>query len=1248
MNELRSAILDVSKEYNWDPVDVATIFSYETAGTFDPWKKGPVTQWGEHRGLIQWGEPQRQKYGVYQGMPVRDQVYATARYMIDHGVKPGDGLLSLYAAVNAGDARKIHASDENNGGAPGTVLDKVRYQMDGHRAKAARMIHGTDAGLEPLDTGKFVPQHEGGGQPSALNMAFSTEPLNIDPLMAQDFDKDDPGFWQLAGDAIQTQGTIAALNRMTNITIDPNFQLSEEMLKNEFLGQDLDPEFYAPWFDNVRSYEHGLHIREHALKNQEMRARLAQAGLTGTALSFAAEMLDPVALAAEALTLGAATPFIAGINATRAARAARGALAGSIGGLAAGVAQNALDPNMTAGDIAAGAVFGAGLGSVFGALSRNAATLDEAAQVLNIQRRQQGLPEAPHAGIVPSGSTTGAAYSGPDQDFLDNAFSLIRDEEVGKSFLSTIRMDITGRLRASKNPISRMLGEVLAKDAADPGKITATEEMQMYFDGWTRDYFSTYQPQLQRYFDEQGLGRTDILKRREAATRFNEEVAKYIRDRTPGASADYSQAVVTMGNKIRKLQDEIREMAQNPFVREGGQGRAVAGFEEVMSNPHYMMRMYDTAKVRRAKDTYREEGIVSLIEASMEKANPDVPPLVRQKAARAFTKAITRRAYGLDSEVLRRLSGEDMEDVVDILRDYGGLTRQDAESLLSHYRAKKESKAAPRGKRRLFMDETAQVGLKNKHTGQVETVTVQDLLLVNDANFLFGKYARQMAGRIALARVKLHDPKTGEVIQDGITSDHEFQQLINTTLKRAADEDHRISERQAKADVKRLRFLQAYLTGRPVSGMDESEVADWMRVMEKFNYVRIMNQTGFAQVPEIAGVVTQIGLKAAFTHMPAFRRIINMDGETMLKNGFARDMEIFNAYGVDRLTMTDFQRLDDLSGSPFSADRGKVMDKAEAALNTMSRVTSDISGMNLVNMTLQRVASMAAAQRFVDMAAKGKKFTKARLKTMGLDEEMAERIYTQLRDRNNVETVKGFLTGNKIRRMHFDRWTDPEALEAFRGAMFRMTRQAIQTNDIGMMSMWMSHPVGRLLVQFRRFIFGAFTNNLLFNLRLAKGGDMRAMSFFLVSSVLSAASYSAWTHTKALFRDDRDEYLERELSWDNLAKAAFARSGYSSILPMIFDSGPSQALTGGQSFNYRTTGQSSDVLFGAPTTSLVDDLGGALSAITHPLLNGRGTTRQEVLDLVRPLPFSNAIPVVWTLNAMTRGLKDRKPRDDFE
>lgn len=175
--ELAAAIKSTAANIGADPVDLGTAISYETAGTFNPWQKGPTTQWGEHRGLIQWGEPQRKQYGIYEGMPVEEQMQAVGKYLVDRGYQPGMGMMDLYSAINAGRVGKYNASDANNGGAPGTVTDKVNSQMAGHRTKAQQFL-----GMA--------------SQPGAVPAVASAMPAGIGamPGASAEAEKDDSGY----------------------------------------------------------------------------------------------------------------------------------------------------------------------------------------------------------------------------------------------------------------------------------------------------------------------------------------------------------------------------------------------------------------------------------------------------------------------------------------------------------------------------------------------------------------------------------------------------------------------------------------------------------------------------------------------------------------------------------------------------------------------------------------------------------------------------------------------------------------------------------------------------------------------------------------------------------------------------------------------------------------------------------------------------------------------------------------------
>ena len=148
ISDLYQGIAATAGALGIDPVDLATAISYETGGTFDPMQRGPTTKWGQHRGLIQFGEPQAKQYGVDWNDPLGSQLGpdgAVARYLRDTGVQPGMGLLDVYSAINAGGVGRYNASDAAAGGAPGSVRDKVEQQMAGHREKALAMFGGQQA-----------------------------------------------------------------------------------------------------------------------------------------------------------------------------------------------------------------------------------------------------------------------------------------------------------------------------------------------------------------------------------------------------------------------------------------------------------------------------------------------------------------------------------------------------------------------------------------------------------------------------------------------------------------------------------------------------------------------------------------------------------------------------------------------------------------------------------------------------------------------------------------------------------------------------------------------------------------------------------------------------------------------------------------------------------------------------------------------------------------------------------------------
>ncbi|HEY6020007.1 MAG TPA: hypothetical protein VIY48_08935, partial [Candidatus Paceibacterota bacterium] len=136
--ELAVAITQTAKNLGIDPVDLATAISYETGGKFSTSMMGGAG--GNYMGLIQFGPNERKQYGASPDQSPAEQMQAVERYLRDRGLKPGMGMLDLYSTINAGRPGLYNRSDAANGGAPGTVADKVNYQMADHRKAAQALL----------------------------------------------------------------------------------------------------------------------------------------------------------------------------------------------------------------------------------------------------------------------------------------------------------------------------------------------------------------------------------------------------------------------------------------------------------------------------------------------------------------------------------------------------------------------------------------------------------------------------------------------------------------------------------------------------------------------------------------------------------------------------------------------------------------------------------------------------------------------------------------------------------------------------------------------------------------------------------------------------------------------------------------------------------------------------------------------------------------------------------------------------
>ena len=132
------ALIEVAATLGVNPIDLATIIGFESAGTYDPGKVGG--EGGNYQGLIQFGISERKAYGVVPGMTFEEQLrgpvlrYFQDRFRAAGWETQGATLEDLYTTVIAGnpganrDARDSFGTSARSGVA----------KMGGHRAQAMK------------------------------------------------------------------------------------------------------------------------------------------------------------------------------------------------------------------------------------------------------------------------------------------------------------------------------------------------------------------------------------------------------------------------------------------------------------------------------------------------------------------------------------------------------------------------------------------------------------------------------------------------------------------------------------------------------------------------------------------------------------------------------------------------------------------------------------------------------------------------------------------------------------------------------------------------------------------------------------------------------------------------------------------------------------------------------------------------------------------------------------------------------
>jgi hypothetical protein len=248
---------------------------------------------------------------------------------------------------------------------------------------------------------------------------------------------------------------------------------------------------------------------------------------------------------------------------------------------------------------------------------------------------------------------------------------------------------------------------------------------------------------------------------------------------------------------------------------------------------------------------------------------------------------------------------------------------------------------------------------------------------------------------------------------------------------------------------------------------------------------------------------------------------------------------------------------------------------------------------------------------------------------------MLERMFTQMRA--HAVTVEGGL-GKTVKRMNLAGWADQEAASHFVEALNRVSTRLVQQNDIGQATTWMTKPMARIFTQFRTFSIHAYEKQLLHGIR---NFDPETMASWSSAILLAGLTYVGQTHVNAIGRSDKEEYLEKRLTYEAIGASAFQRAGFASLAPAARDS-IMYPLGGDPIFGFgRTSGQPANILTGAASVGFVTQAAQAIRGTSLSIFDSNyDFSQQDARRLEGIGPFSTAMGLRQTYNLLNSPLPE--------
>ena len=815
-------------------------------------------------------------------------------------------------------------------------------------------------------------------------------------------------------------------------------------------------------------------------------------------------------------------------------------------------------------------------------------------------------------------ATNQAAYKdiGKDLKAVEYSLNVLPEQQVDDVIVNFFdRLDITPNvafakargdkssvLRRSESPFMRSVSEKFAEEAVgnvDSSRSIITADLVKHNYAMTTEtlFYKNYAPAFEKFMKEvkgkKLVSKYVIQDRLEFSNLVSRAVRGEIID-VPGVA----EGALATRKVLKKILDDLK--------KEGVEGAA-----EVLDNPNYFPRKWSIGRMQEMQDKVNYVPFINFLKNSLVRGSQDLSDVDGLKIAKHIWKVVNTNKFGDGFSIDRLLYTTDADELRTLITDSADLDAGEIEDLVQALLkpGRDKATAVPRLRRRASFDENYEEtidGIKIKFTD----------LLDNNTEGLMGSYIEQMSGQIALARIGIKSRQDYTKILNKVKESYEIPEI-------AKKYSTGVGKKRKAFELETLDTIYKNIIGIPTEKNIQGGFATVLRNLRKYNYVNVFNQVGFSQIPEMGNVVNAGGIRAMVKYMPEFKKIMSRAKDGKLNNEFLDEIEtLVSGTGSNRLVDSTINRTDDFAG--VTTKVGKI----EKTLDVAARVTSDFSGFHAVDMASRRLAAITSFDKLAMYATGKLKLDKAALKryrNIGFSDSELQGVFESIK--KNATFIEGGLTGRKIRRFNIDQWEDQDLANKMSLYMSRHIRRVVQENNYGeMLAIGTDSGLGKTVLQFRNFVITAYSKQLLHGLHMR---DFTAFASAMTSTFIAGLVYVAQTHIQAIGKspEEKQDFLDKRLSYLSVGKAAFQRSTYSTLLPTFIDT-IKDPFGSEPLFNYRSSGLEINLVTGNPTYRLFEKGYGALKSVGTAIADDEyDFSKQSLYKLKAIAPYQNMLGI---------------------